>query len=85
MNMASSPTEQISDEVTVLDTAEFIDARFDKCKFALYVRMFEHHQKQDRVLQTMVNKELEKHPNGTKYTTKEVEGIYSIYENNKQI
>ena len=36
-----------------------------------------------KVLQTIVNKELKKHHNGTKYTTKEVEGVYLIHENNK--
>ena len=43
MNMASSPTKEISDEITALDAAEFIDACFDNCEFALDVRMFEHH------------------------------------------
>ena len=70
MNMTSSPTEEVSDEITALDASEFINARFDNCEFALDVRMFEQHQQQDKVLQTIVNKELEKHPNGTKYTTK---------------
>ena len=83
MNMTSSPTEEISDEITALDASEFIDATFDNCEFALDVRMFEQHQKQDKVLQTIVNKELEKHPNGTTYTTKEVEGVYLIHMNNK--
>ena len=45
--------------------------------------MFEQHQKQDKVLQTIVNEELEKHLNGTTYTTKEVEGVYLIHMNNK--
>ena len=85
MNMTSSPTEEVSDEITALDASEFINARFDNCEFALDVRMFEQHQKQDKVLQTIVNKELDKHPNGTKYTTKEVEGVYLIHENNKII
>ena len=70
MNMTSSPTDGISDEITALDASEFFDAHFDNCEFALDVRMFEQQQKQDKVLQTIVNKELEKHPNGTKYTTK---------------
>ena len=47
--------------------------------------MFEKHQQQDKVLQTIVKKELEWHPNGTKYTTKEVEGVYLIHKNNKII
>ena len=45
----------------------------------------QHHQQQDKALQTIVKKELEQHPNGTKYTTKEVEGVYLIHENNKII
>ena len=85
MNMTSSPTEEISDEITALDIVELIDARFNNCEFAFDVRIFEQHQQQDKVLQTIVNKELERHPNGTKYTTKEVEGVYLIHENNKII
>ena len=85
MNMTSSPTEEISNEITALDASEFIDARFNNCEFALDVRMFEQHQQQDKVLQTIVKKELERHPNGTKYTTKEVEGVYLIHKNNKII
>ena len=83
MNMSSSQTEEISDEITALDASEFIDATFDNCKFALDVRMFDQHQKQDKALQTKVNKELEKHINGTTYTMKEVEGVYLIHINNK--
>ena len=41
MNMTSSPTEEISDEITALDASESIDATFDNCKFALDVRIFE--------------------------------------------
>ena len=83
MNMRSSDNEEISDEITALDASEFIDATFDNCEFALDVRMFDQHQKQDKTLQTKVNKELEKHPNGNTYTTKEVEGIELIHENDK--
>ena len=83
MNMSSSQTEEISDEITAFDASEFIDTTFDNCEFALNVRMFEQHQKQDKALQTKVNKELEKHLNGNTYTTKEVEGVYLIHENDK--
>ena len=69
MNMTSSPAEKKSEEITALDAAEFIDARFDNCEFALDVQMFVQHQKQDKVLQTIVTKELKKHPNDIKYTT----------------
>ena len=85
MNMTSSPTEEISDEITALDASEFIDTYFDNCEFALDVRMFEKHQQKDKVVQNIVKKELERHPNGTKYTTKEVEGVYLIHKNNKII
>ena len=85
MNMTNSPTKEISDEITALDASEFNDACFDNCEFTHDVRIFEQHQQQDKVLQTIVNKELERHPNGTKYTTKEVEGVYLIHENNKII
>ena len=44
MNMTSSPTEEISDEITALDASEFIDACFDNCEFTLDVRMFEQYQ-----------------------------------------
>ena len=85
MNMTSSPTEEILDDITALDASEFIDARFDNCEFALDVRMFEKHQQQDKVLQLQIKEELKKHPNGTLYTTKEVEGVYLIHKNNKII
>ena len=85
MNMESSPTEEILDDITALDASEFIDARFDNCEFALDVRMFEKHQQQDKVLQLQIKEELDKHPNGTLYTTKEVEGVYLIHKNNKII
>ena len=58
MNMNSSPTEEISDEITALDAAEFIDAQFDNCKFALDVRMFNKHQQKDDVLQDTIKNEL---------------------------
>ena len=47
--------------------------------------MFEKHQQQDKVLQILIKEELNKHPNGTLYTTKEVEGVYLIHKNNKII
>ena len=44
MNIASSPTDEISDDITALDASEFIEAQYDNCQFALDVRMFEKHQ-----------------------------------------
>ena len=83
--MTSSPTEEISDEIRALDTSEFIDARFDNCEFALDVCMFNKHQQEDNELQNTVKNELKRHPEGTLYTTKEVEGVYLLHKNNKII
>ena len=58
MNMTSSPTEEISDEITTLDESAFIDDRFDNCEFTLDVRMFEKHQQQDNALQNTINEAL---------------------------
>ena len=85
MNMTSSPTEEILDDITALNASEFIDPCFDNCKFSLDVRMFEIYQQQDKVLQVHIKEELNKRPNGTLYTTKEVEGVYLIHKNNKII
>ena len=85
MNMTSSPTEDIADEITALNASEFIDTRFDNCKFVLDVRMFDKHQQQDEVLHNTIKEELKRHPNGTLYTTKEVGGVYLIHKNNKII
>ena len=85
MNMTSSPIEEISDEMTELDPAECIDARIDKHKFVLDVWVFEQSQQQDKVLHTIVTKELELYPNDTKNTTEEVENVYLLYEDKKII
>ena len=85
MNMTSSPTEEILDVIKALDASEFIDARFDNCKFALDVQIFDKHQQQDKVLQNTIKEELKQHPNSTVYTTKEIEGVYLIHKNNKTI
>ena len=85
MNMNSSPTEEISDKITALDAAEFIDAQFSNCEFALDVRMFNEHQQEDDVLQDTIKNELNRHPETTLYTTKEVEGVYLLHKNNKII
>ena len=67
MNMNSSPTEEISDKITALDAAEFIDARFDNCKFALDVPMFNKHQQEDNVLQDTIKTKLKRYPETTIY------------------
>ena len=38
MNMTSSLTEEISNEITSLDASEFIDTCFNNCEFALGVQ-----------------------------------------------
>ena len=67
MNMNSSPNEEISNAITALDAAEFIDARFDHCKFALDVRMFKKHQQENDVLQDTIKNKLKRHPETTIY------------------
>ena len=85
INIASSPTDEISNDNTALDASEFIDARLDNYEFALDVRMVDKHQQQDKVLQSTIKEELKQHPNGTTYTTKKVEGVYLIHKNNRII
>ena len=62
MNMNSSPTEELSDEITALHASEFIDARFDNCEFVLDVLMFNKYQQQDKVLQNTIKEELNSIP-----------------------
>ena len=47
--------------------------------------MFNKHQQEDDVLQDTIKNELKRHPEGTLYTTKEVEGVYLLHKNNKII
>ena len=68
INMTSSPTEGMSNDITALDVSEFINARFDNCEFILDVHMFDKHQQQDKVLQNIIKEELKRHPNSTVYT-----------------
>ena len=58
MNMTSSLTEEIFDEITAPDASEFIDAWFNNCEFVLDVCMFNKHQQQDKVLQNTIKEEL---------------------------
>ena len=71
----SSPLDKISDDITSLDAAEYINNQHNDYGFALDVRMFKQHQHQDKELQKQIVMELKKDPYSTQYTTKEVEGI----------
>ena len=83
MNIASSPTDEISDDITALDASQFISERCNDCELASDVCMFEKHQQQDKLLKNHNEEELKQRPNSMVYTTKEVEGVYLTHKNNR--
>ena len=75
MIYTSGPLDEISDDITSIDAADYIKERYSDCEFALDVRMFKLHQQQDAEMQKQIRKEFNNDPHSTRFTNKMVEGV----------